>query len=397
MAEMDTNQVLRTHTWGLDLSGSLSGAGGVGGLLFSSNELGTFSTGYDGNGNVVLMNDMAGVLPPTKYEYSPFGRILLALGPLIDFNPYRFSSKYSDDEAHFSYYGLRYYNPDTGRWLSQDPISERGGLNLYGFVGNDGVNRIDVLGLYKISMIFNAFISGRRGVWLDEPMGGMRPGDVLSVYRTTQRQFRTDMRDFGEFSESKANARLFSIAEIDSSMIGKAKTVGDLIRGFSRTGVSDQRTRHRDAIFGSGSAGVGAPPPILGYEWSDWVARSESATVDDSFVEVQSPDKCTTTITFKPEASYPFVSVFGINPSPEIDYEITFTLTKRTDVAAKSSPITVILSGVHDAFPDYESYVQNSSIYDNYSNYSGPGFMSLSGLGNRVTIPDNTGVSLLGK
>ncbi len=44
------------------------------------------------------------------------------------------------------YYGFRYYDPETGRWLSRDPIREAGGLILYGFVGNDGVNMWDLLG-----------------------------------------------------------------------------------------------------------------------------------------------------------------------------------------------------------------------------------------------------------
>ena len=44
------------------------------------------------------------------------------------------------------YYGYRYYDPVTGRWPSRDPIGERGGLNLYAFVGNDGVNLTDFLG-----------------------------------------------------------------------------------------------------------------------------------------------------------------------------------------------------------------------------------------------------------
>jgi RHS repeat-associated protein len=44
-------------------------------------------------------------------------------------------------------YGYRYYHPDLGRWPSRDPIAERGGVNLYGFVGNDGINRLDILGL----------------------------------------------------------------------------------------------------------------------------------------------------------------------------------------------------------------------------------------------------------
>jgi RHS repeat-associated protein len=44
------------------------------------------------------------------------------------------------------YYGNRYYSPSLGRFINKDPIAEAGGLNLYGFCGNDGVNRFDVLG-----------------------------------------------------------------------------------------------------------------------------------------------------------------------------------------------------------------------------------------------------------
>ena len=45
------------------------------------------------------------------------------------------------------FYGFRYYDPVTGRWPNRDPAEEQGGLNLYGFVGNDGINRWDYLGL----------------------------------------------------------------------------------------------------------------------------------------------------------------------------------------------------------------------------------------------------------
>ncbi len=51
------------------------------------------------------------------------------------------------------YYGYRYYSPSLGRWLSRDPIEERGGLNLYGFVNNDPVNRFDHLGLASLEDI----------------------------------------------------------------------------------------------------------------------------------------------------------------------------------------------------------------------------------------------------
>ncbi len=43
--------------------------------------------------------------------------------------------------------GFRYYNPSTGRWISRDPIGEKGGSNLYGFVRNNGVSDVDELGL----------------------------------------------------------------------------------------------------------------------------------------------------------------------------------------------------------------------------------------------------------
>jgi len=45
------------------------------------------------------------------------------------------------------YYLYRFYNPTLGRWINRDPIGEAGGINLYGFVGNDGVSRWDILGL----------------------------------------------------------------------------------------------------------------------------------------------------------------------------------------------------------------------------------------------------------
>ena len=41
----------------------------------------------------------------------------------------------------------RAYDPDTARWLSRDPIGEAGGMNIYGYVGDNPVNWIDLLGL----------------------------------------------------------------------------------------------------------------------------------------------------------------------------------------------------------------------------------------------------------
>jgi uncharacterized protein RhaS with RHS repeats len=45
------------------------------------------------------------------------------------------------------YYGYRYYHTNLGRWLSRDPLGEKGGLNLYAFVRNNGLNNSDFIGL----------------------------------------------------------------------------------------------------------------------------------------------------------------------------------------------------------------------------------------------------------
>jgi RHS repeat-associated protein len=147
-----TETLIRERTWGTDLSGSLQGAGGVGGLLMVE-EIGTTTSAYhyqyDGNGNVTEITDHTGAKVAT-YRYDAFGNTLVATGSYAATNRYRFSTKPLDNEiasAPLYYYGYRYYDPVTGRWPSRDPIGEEGGINLYGFVGNNGVNRWDRLGL----------------------------------------------------------------------------------------------------------------------------------------------------------------------------------------------------------------------------------------------------------
>ena len=116
-------------------------------LLLINGNGNTYQVGHDGNNNVgVLVNAASGKLS-ASYDYDPFGQTLKTVGDYADPNPFRFSSQYTDDETGLIYYGYRYYNPQLGKWISRDPIEERGGASLYGFVDNDGINNSDVLGL----------------------------------------------------------------------------------------------------------------------------------------------------------------------------------------------------------------------------------------------------------
>jgi len=130
IAELRTpNSAHRTYTWGSDVSGSMQGAGGVGGLLevsyYGSATTNCFPA-FDGNGNVAALVNAADGTTLANYEYGPFGEVIRATGPMARANPIRFSTKYDDDESDLLYYGYRYYKPSTGAWPNRDPIGEPG-------------------------------------------------------------------------------------------------------------------------------------------------------------------------------------------------------------------------------------------------------------------------------
>ena len=137
------------YYWGKDLSGTLQGAGGVGGLLYETIDGVIYIPCYDNNGNITKYVDANGGVV-ASYTYDAFGKLIAKFGPLADVFRHRFSTKYFDIETGLYYYGYRFYNPDHMRWLNRDPIEENGGFNLYGFCGNNAVNKVDYVGLLRI-------------------------------------------------------------------------------------------------------------------------------------------------------------------------------------------------------------------------------------------------------
>jgi RHS repeat-associated protein len=170
LLELDSDgNVLRKLTWGRDLSGSLDGAGGIGGLLAIQDANGT-TTGenhetddlryvyfYDANGNVGQVIDLAAPSASASikahYEYDAYGNLLVQSGSYAAANPYRFSTKPWDDETGLGYWGYRYYDPRLGRWISRDPIEELGGAHLYSYVHNRPASLFDAHGQYCTSSV----------------------------------------------------------------------------------------------------------------------------------------------------------------------------------------------------------------------------------------------------
>ena len=138
VAILDQNNTPQlTFTWGTDASGTLQDAGGIGGLISmtvaTGPQAGTYLYCYDANFNVTALINAADGSIAACYEYSPFGELLRSTGPLAKLNPFRFSTKFTDDETDLIYYGYRYYSPSLGRWISRDPSGEDGGLHLWLF------------------------------------------------------------------------------------------------------------------------------------------------------------------------------------------------------------------------------------------------------------------------
>ena len=109
---------------------------------------------YGDNGNIEALLDVSdphpdgtGVTVAAAYEYGPFGEPLRATGAMAEANPFRFSTKYTDNETGMLYHGYRYYSPAMGKWVSRDPIQEQGGGNAYTFVSNGPIGTWDILGL----------------------------------------------------------------------------------------------------------------------------------------------------------------------------------------------------------------------------------------------------------
>jgi len=143
---IDGATAVNNFVWGLDLSQSMEGSGGIGSLLAVVDETGKqMSLIYDAKGDVTQLADNQGALQ-ARYEYDAVGQVLVADGVSADQNSWRHSTKYADGETGLVYYGARYYMPAAGRWTQRDRIGENGGANLYAFVRNETPNLFDSFG-----------------------------------------------------------------------------------------------------------------------------------------------------------------------------------------------------------------------------------------------------------
>jgi RHS repeat-associated protein len=97
----------------------------------------------DALGSVMVLTDEDGVMK-TQYKYEPYGNVTVS-GDSDD-NPFQYTGRENDGTGLY-YYRARYYSPEMQRFVSEDPIGLRGGINKFVYTDNNSVNRKDPLGL----------------------------------------------------------------------------------------------------------------------------------------------------------------------------------------------------------------------------------------------------------
>lgn len=132
-------QLLEYYTRGIGLGGDI-------GTIVAERNLGNNTTYYyhsNHRGDVTCVR--SGTTTVATYDYTAYGEKRSSSGSYS--SRFRFSSKELDESTGFYYFGLRFYGPTIGRWTTQDPLKELGGLNQYVAFNNNPVNCQDPLGL----------------------------------------------------------------------------------------------------------------------------------------------------------------------------------------------------------------------------------------------------------
>jgi RHS repeat-associated protein len=118
----------------------------------------TFATIMDVQNNICRLVDPLSKKIVSKYEFTSFGEETSGQN---DENPWRWAAKRFDPELNLIYFGKRYYDPESSRWLTTDPAGFVDSLNLYQYAFNNPYSYFDPNGefVWALALPF-AYIFG---------------------------------------------------------------------------------------------------------------------------------------------------------------------------------------------------------------------------------------------
>jgi RHS repeat-associated protein len=123
---------------------------------------------FDFRGDTVALTNSSGAVIATT-AYGAYGEILSQTGTAS--TPFLYNGLWGvqTDSNALYFHRARYYHPELRRWLNADPIGLAGGLNLYGYVGNNPIGFVDPLGLFLGTPL-------SAGEWFGSALGGAGKG-----------------------------------------------------------------------------------------------------------------------------------------------------------------------------------------------------------------------------
>ena len=132
-------------------------------------------------GSVMQETSSAGAVTLAR-KYDPWGNMLAGASS----GGWAFTGREWDPETGLSYYRSRYFNPELGRFLSEDPLGLGGGVNLYGYVGGSPVVFVDPSG--RVKVVPQGQTATYRGVpWInDQGKFWPQPHTVQITYTCTK-------------------------------------------------------------------------------------------------------------------------------------------------------------------------------------------------------------------
>jgi len=138
-----SNQILRYYVYGQGLLAMVTPSGA------------SYSYHYDATGNTVAMTDGSQAVV-NRYAYTPYGQIVGKAESVPQPFQYVGQSGVMAEPNGFYYMRARYYDPEVGRFVSEDPIGFEGGdVNLYAYVGGNPVMFVDPEGLLNLRRVLS--------------------------------------------------------------------------------------------------------------------------------------------------------------------------------------------------------------------------------------------------
>jgi RHS repeat-associated protein len=197
----------------------------------------------DGLGSITSLANTSGTLTQT-YTFDSFGKQTASSGSLT--NSFQYTARESDTETGLYYYRARYYDPNTGRFLSEDPISWAAGPNFYRYSDNDPSDLVDEFGLApgdwwdprtpgNVWNQLNPFnvngSTGQTGISIWDSLSGMAKGDWQKVRKAY---------DYGPLGQTGCNCPVYYYSE-RGAVAGAGISIGiaATLIVFERTGLSD--------------------------------------------------------------------------------------------------------------------------------------------------------------